>query len=350
MSHRYNGILSGGVKRGRPSHPRRDDDAAAAPVYEPLEHPLTVAAQRELAAIANGRDTRKYEAHLGKCTLELRTSVGAINDRLRERRQEATAAAKRKRDPNDDAPNPSASQVSVTAEALNELEGEVIDLTSQLEKAAREVIDLQAGLQDELASLAEVKTQIGQIPRAPRPRRNVDAEEGDDEEMPDAPDEVPTIKTRDVLAKERRARTKAYTDLSILDKYCRNNEYISFKKMLHDAQNPDGVVPDPSNWFDSDGQPVLHRSVVGDEEDEEEEELEVVGVKQSFRCPLTQAVLVKPFTSKVCQHTFEKQAILDFVKTNGPKVHCPQTGCAAVSLPRLPARIDQIMHGLLTPA
>jgi E3 SUMO-protein ligase NSE2 len=332
MSHRTHGVLSGGARRSRASGVRRDEATPAAPTYEPLAHPLTAAAQRELAAVANSRDTRKYEAHLAKCANMLRASVGAVNDRLEERRQEAAAATRRRRDTEDGLPVPSASQVSVTGEALQELEADVTELTSKLEAAAREVIDLQAGLQDELAALGAVKDRIGQIPRVPRPRRHVDAEGGDDEELPDAADEEPIVNTRELLAQEREARKTMYAQLGVYEKYCRNNDYISFKKMLQDARDPDVPVPDPSGWFDEDGRPVLGRSVSGAGE---KEELEVVGVKQSFRCPLTLAPLVQPLTSRKCGHTFEKEAILDFVRTNGPSVRCPQSGCEAVSGSRL---------------
>jgi hypothetical protein len=336
MSHRHHGVLSGGGNRSRPSAaPSRRDNVtpSAPPPYEPLAHPLTAVAQRELGALAGTRDTRKYEQLLARCATELRSSVGAVNDRLGQRRQEAAAAAKRRRDADENGNPTTASQASVTGQALQELESDVAELTSQLEAAAREVIDLQAGLQDELASLAAVKMQVGQMPRPQRRRRrevNVDHDEDEDEDqdeaLPDVTDEIPVIKARDLLDQQRAERAKEYADLDMYTKYARNNDYIAFKKMLQDARDPDSQVPDPSTWFDEDGEPVL-----GPIKNEDAEELEVVGIKQDYRCPLTQAPLVKPLTSRICQHTFEKDVILEFVQSQGPKVHCPQTGCTAVS-------------------
>ena len=81
----------------------------------------------------------------------------------------------------------------------------------------------------------------------------------------------------------------------------------------------------------------------GDESDDEDD-VQVGGVTQDYKCPITLTTLVNPMTSyafpvlelsqllrrywfsrQLCRHSFSGEAIREFLK-NGPK-RCPASGC-----------------------
>jgi len=75
------------------------------------------------------------------------------------------------------------------------------------------------------------------------------------------------------------------------------------------------------------------------EDNEDDDEVIIAGSKPEYKCPLTMRVFENPCTSKVCRHTYEKQAILELIDggtvfggRGGPKqVQCPQVGCFKAS-------------------
>jgi len=110
-----------------------------------------------------------------------------------------------------------------------------------------------------------------------------------------------------------------------------------------------------TTWF-QDGKPEaptatrrrIQASQAGGEEEggESDDEPIITAQTQDFRDPISMAIIVNPFTSLVCKHTYEKANILDHIRNEGhqygdvgrnrartgPKqVRCPAVGCAAVS-------------------
>lgn len=135
--------------------------------------------------------------------------------------------------------------------------------------------------------------------------------------------------------------------------------------MIHDAQNPGDTkppMPHASTWFAEDAQSTnkyaaRRRRLASQTDntqngDEEDDEIQMIGVVSSLKCPLTLKTFKEPYSNHVCKHTFEKSAILDYHRSNavafadpsqpssrrgarpqGPKrVKCPERGCDAVSL------------------
>jgi len=65
------------------------------------------------------------------------------------------------------------------------------------------------------------------------------------------------------------------------------------------------------------------------EEEDQDDELAVVNPNSTdsvarIRCPITQAIMDYPVLSKVCKHTFEKNAILNHLRISK---FCPMPGC-----------------------
>ena len=87
------------------------------------------------------------------------------------------------------------------------------------------------------------------------------------------------------------------------------------------------------------------------ENDDDDDDIQMTGVISSLKCPLTLKTFKEPYSNHVCNHTFEKSAILEFHRNNavsfvdpsqgnkrgrnipqGPKqLKCPAQGCDAVS-------------------
>ncbi|KAG8719519.1 hypothetical protein FRC08_002646 [Ceratobasidium sp. 394] len=63
----------------------------------------------------------------------------------------------------------------------------------------------------------------------------------------------------------------------------------------------------------------------GDAEDSDDD-MEVGGVTQDYKCPLTLQIYTNPLTSTVCGHTFSAEGIKEFLKGKSSD-KCPGTGC-----------------------
>ncbi|KAH7913405.1 hypothetical protein BJ138DRAFT_1146131 [Hygrophoropsis aurantiaca] len=100
-------------------------------------------------------------------------------------------------------------------------------------------------------------------------------------------------------------------------KYASSENYTKFKHSIFEVQNPGIAIP-PINDF-------IPRED-GDVSDDDDE-MEMGGVTQDFKCPITLTALVNPLTSSVCGHSFSGEAIRDYLKDARGKKACPAAGC-----------------------
>lgn len=335
-------LISSSKRAGGSSAPATQASGALGglPPYEPPSCALDENAKRALAEISTNRDlTRKYESHLKQSASLLRDSVGSINDRLYERREEVQALAARRLEKQQDTKS---HQEERAEQAGVKLEADVPDLTKEIEAAVREIIDYRCELDDENAAISSMLDHIRSVQslqenqesrRTRRAAAAEDAADGDDVTMHEAQD-VPLLSAAELLRTAKKTKVAEYNKLSAYEKYSLNNDYIAFKKTWHDAENPDNDVPlpDASAWFDRQGRPVMSAQADQDgglSDNEEDEDLVVAREVISFQCPLSLVTMTEPYSNDKCKHTFEKSAILEFLRS-GPQ-QCPQTGCATVS-------------------
>ncbi|EXJ54513.1 hypothetical protein A1O7_09853 [Cladophialophora yegresii CBS 114405] len=158
------------------------------------------------------------------------------------------------------------------------------------------------------------------------------------------PSETPHVQLSIALEDQGRR----WTSQSLTDRYARDNYYKGWKGSLWDGQNPgDNPPPMPHEtfWFaveegrsatvsfssTSQGrQRGAHSATESGEE--EEDELEISAENTRIRCPLTLLPYKEPMTSRTCNHSYEKTAILELLancRTQPKKVKCPDTGCNA---------------------
>lgn len=349
-------------RRAQPagSSSRQRQHAGAAsdelPPYQPPTHPLNDAARRALDQIANNRNTRKLEKHLEKSTALIRDAVGATNDRAYEANERIKGIDAKVREKK-------MARTATDEEAVEYAEqftDEVARVTGELEAALRQNIDYRAELEDEIAVLRAVQDEVLRQSQSwkPKPvvtrkrkakrRQRMDSDDDEDEnggadeeqedsEMAEADNNPPLDGVNDILQRARQTKAEEWSSTDMYRKYASNNDYITFKRTMHDAQNPDESKPLPhaTAWFGPNGEPILPK--VGEAAaDDGEEELQITGGKLDTRCPLSMTELTEPYTSNRCKHSFQKEAILEFIRmwrpgVQGNRCMCPVVGCDKAS-------------------
>lgn len=332
------------------------------PPYKKPSHPLDAEASSALRQLQNRHlpDVRRHN----KQALEAVTSTaGIVNDMFREqseymsRRQKKWDAGKSLDDREDE------------ETAMRELEAKVEEHNIKLEESMRAVIDsgfaeqritetldwlrqnAPRQLEDEYTTQMTQRATQRQTQAESQRRREEDNEDGSDVDMDDGPTPGPTpldgtrvaLTGVSELFTDRQQRKKdTYTSSSLTARYARNNEYRDFKRLVHDAKYGDNGPPlgHEDTWFTETGSPApgITNTQRGDFDDDDDIIMDKATI--STRCPVTFQQYKEPYTSTKCPHTFEKNAILDMIRTSthmasgGKKaVECPVTGCNQVRRP-----------------
>ncbi|KAI1141881.1 zinc-finger of the MIZ type in Nse subunit-domain-containing protein [Hypoxylon sp. FL0543] len=287
----------------------RNDEPLELPDYEPLSTPLNAEAIRALSQLStNNKDARKYEEHLRKSLELLSASVRDLNDKYAERQDNLRRLREKRGSGGEKNDRERAEEKAVLA-----LKSDVPRLTDECDLAVRSVIDLKVELEDGKAALQETAQKVESEARARRRRGGED----EDDDMADADIAGPMA----LLAEAKARAAEDYASRSLYEKYGVNNDYIGFKRLWHDAvHGADGKpLPDASKWFSQNG---------GEDEADDDDDLIVAEEHLDIHCPLSMAVMQDPYTSTVCKHTFEKDSIVQFLRTKpGGRARCPQTGC-----------------------
>lgn len=123
----------------------------------------------------------------------------------------------------------------------------------------------------------------------------------------------------ELYEKEVKKRIDEFSDRTSRKKYGLNDQYVQFKQGIFEVQNPGENIP-PINDF-------IPREE-GDESDDEDD-LEIGGVTQDFKCPITLTMLVNPLKSSTCGHAFSGDAIREYINKGPPSgKSCPAAGCS----------------------
>ncbi|KAF2279727.1 uncharacterized protein EI97DRAFT_448390 [Westerdykella ornata] len=354
--------------RPTPSRPSRPSTTtttlpSALPPYRKPSHPLTPEAQQKLAHIYSTKDAETLEKKTAQAIQLLTQLAGTINDALRER--DARVQRRRKKWENGER----AEEQEVEEEKLRVLREEVGRMTEGLERSVREAIDDgEAGrrIQEVLAWLkreagvrmrrewegrmsqvqtqTQMQTQGRQTQTQKRRRRDTDADmdDGEEEEEEDeglTPGPTPLGQERveltglsDMYTDRMERKRLEYQSFSHQARYAQNNDYIGFKQVVHDATFGDDGPPLPraETWFSERGAPAPGITAMGDGDDDD---IVMDRATVSTRCPITFQQFKEPFSSKKCPHSFEKTAILQFIRRSETKVRgeraiqCPVSGC-----------------------
>lgn len=354
-----------GATPGRQSHAATpfQSQQNALPTYKKPSHPLDGEAQRALREL-NGTTLTSVKKYNKEAIITIRSTAEGVNDMLSEHQRFFDARSKKweagkKLDEKED-----------EEAIMDDLQQKVDDATAKLEESLRTVIDSSIAAQrieDALEWLRQnAPRQIeeeyeSQITRRATQRRHTQNRAGgeadeEQEDLEESPTPGPTPLDRSQLAltgsaemfSDRMTREQdRYTSLSLTARYARHNEYRDFKRVVHDARHGDTIpLGHEDTWFTEAGAPALGVTQVVNED---EDDIVIDREKVSTKCPITFQTLKEPYTSTKCggrgggQHTFEKSAILDMIRTSGSQfgtggkksVACPISGCDNVRLDAL---------------
>ncbi|KAL5118611.1 hypothetical protein ACEQ8H_003462 [Pleosporales sp. CAS-2024a] len=318
---------------------------AQLPPYKKPSHPLDYEAARRLREL-QGRGLNDVKRHNEQAAKAISATAENINDVLREQ-SEYIARRQKKWDV-----GKSLDDREMEKEALRMLEKSVDEATTKLEESMRAVIDSNMAAQriddtlDWLRQNAPKQLEDeyqSQVTQRQSQRRANENEDDSDAELSDGPTPGPTPPegTRIALTgvselfADRQLREKdLYTSLSLKIRYARNNEYRDFKRIVHDAKYGDNgpVLGHEDTWFTETGSPApgITNTQRGDFDDDDDIIMDKATI--STRCPLTFQQFKEPYTSTKCPHTFEKNAIMEMIRTSGrgsgvKSVNCPVSGC-----------------------
>lgn len=116
--------------------------------------------------------------------------------------------------------------------------------------------------------------------------------------------------------------------LTVSRSYASHNNYIGFKRTVHDALHPEDEappMPHASTWFPTSPTSAPNTATrtrvrAKARRLTEEQELAIAREKISIRCPLTLLPFRDPVTSSKCPHSFEKEAILDMIEQSDARI------------------------------
>jgi hypothetical protein len=334
------------------------------PPYKKPSHPLDANAQMKLRDIYNHAAAKSLKDHQEMAIKVITDAAGKNYDQLREREQRVVRRRKKWEK------GENLEQQDEEEQGLREMQDKVEEATKKLEESMRSMIDAGEAaqrIQDTLTWLRETapghirqqyETQLtqrqSQVHSQSQRRRT--QRDNEDEDMDSGGEEGPTpgptpltqariaINGPSDLFQDRMEKKKnEYLSFSHTARYSKNNAYIGFKSMVHDAKYGDDgpPLPHPDNWFTESGSPAPGITAT-EGDDDDDDDIVVDKATVSTRCPITFQRFQEPFSSKKCPHSFEKTAILDMIRRSNTRVgigargekaiQCPVSGCDQVSI------------------
>ncbi|VDC02398.1 unnamed protein product [Peniophora sp. CBMAI 1063] len=161
-------------------------------------------------------------------------------------------------------------------------EGDSKELSS-LDKLMKELIDVHQDLTQQQETLKELHQQVAR----------------DEEDITDL-----------VGLHEQAASAKAeeWEKKTTRQKYVKSKAYFNFRQASYEVLHPDVGMPPLAELIPAEP---------GDaDDDDDDEDIQVGGVVQDLKCPISLTLMVEPYTSKVCQHSYSKAAIWDYLGQN----------------------------------
>ncbi|KAF8516814.1 hypothetical protein BU17DRAFT_92414 [Hysterangium stoloniferum] len=111
---------------------------------------------------------------------------------------------------------------------------------------------------------------------------------------------------------------EAYQSRTARQKYAKNKEYARYREQVWAANHEEAMPPLKD---------LISRE---DADSDSDSEIEVGGMTQSYKCPLTLRSMTDPLTSSVCGHSFSAEGIREYLKGCRGETKCPATGCNQV--------------------
>ncbi|KAI9900578.1 hypothetical protein N3K66_004840 [Trichothecium roseum] len=305
MSRRLVNRSSAAASSPRPSS--RPSNQAQLPPYEEPRHPFSQSALEKLGDLSRDNGTNAFSNQIKETLRNLGHAVYDMHLRLEKQRQRLEYVQTRREQRREER----SAEEEKLHRHVGELEAQVAEMTATAEDMVRGAIDMRVELEDDGAVLRELYTEAAtqQMPQ----------------HQPTADEPPPPVPSTLLRYKEKKEEKKAaWESLSAYERYALDNEYAAFKKLWHEARAGDDgpPLPDASRWFNEDGAPIMD---LGEDDGDDDADLVLQREHLSLKCPLTFTEFIEPYSNKKCKHTFEKEAILDYLR-GGQVKQCPQTG------------------------
>lgn len=312
-------------------------------VPQRLALPLSDAAQLALADLLKSQaESKQLIENLALAVKELTEAAAILTEAEYERKKRYDREERRRRQNGEDL----GEQDVAKHEAF---QTQVQDLTQKMDLSIRAVIDDRIWLEDlpaiskEVlsASLDEQSTQredeaYNQSPTPIASTRDTETgmDSGDQGSRPSQTvtgsmtDTVPTTTPHSILQQKLQEQAREWQSKSLTERYAYNNDYAGWKREVHDNQDPQGEgapLADARLWFaaeegrDQTGPP--QKRARGEDNDDSEDDIEISRERLSYKCPITLLPFEDPVTSTKCKHSYEKEAILDMLRTSAD--HAP---------------------------
>ncbi|PQE27816.1 chromosomal organization and dna repair protein [Rutstroemia sp. NJR-2017a WRK4] len=291
------------------------------PTYTPPTCPLSLPAQRSLASIRSTRNIGKLKKHLEAAIQNVTDTTVENNDRLQARIHEVERLEKKRRRQEDgEGENEGLERRYAEMEKYKRQFGKRVDVwTQEAEKAMRQLIDTgdEVAVQEGLLEGVVGRVALGR---------------GEEEEDEDGERKV-VVSAVELLFEAKEDYKRRYEGESMTKRYAQNNSYRTFKRVVHDAQHPEADAPalgKESTWFPQD---QTSGSGAGATAESSDDDIEIQREVKDLKCPLTLMPFRHPYTNGVCNHSFEKEAIIEYhgnsaVLRDGVRVvKCPAVGC-----------------------
>ena len=338
---------------GSAATPRQSRGPTTLPTYEPATHALNRDAQNALHDLPRNHKLESLRNRLQIANEHLTSAAADVNDRLHaktvrhekiKKRQEA-ASSQGSNAQDDEDPKEMRMATEDMTDKLDQRIQDMIDAIGHVANVERVLKELDMNATNNRGVIAPTQSTIGASQfRGPK-RRRLDGDDADDEEDSQVPVDSEGLYT--ILQRKESDHEAEYQALSLAERYATHNDYVGFKKMVHDARHPgDNAPPLPhhSTWFPSEGNTTLDTSFGGADmtQIDEDEDFQVAAERISVKCPITLLTMKDPVQSTKCPHNFEKSAILQMINLSEPEdgrrggvksMKCPQ--CETVSRARL---------------
>jgi len=297
------------------------------PPYQPPTAPLNPTALLALQSLPQSHPVTSLSKRQTTAYTHLCDLAGEINDRYQTRA--ANAGKRRERraaqglSDDEDAEQKIKRMKDVTETMTTKMEAavrRVVDERARVEAMETALQELDTNLRDGSGRLAPTQSTLGasQFRSQRRNQRSTDLDDsGSDDDS--AQQEGPTA----FLKRKLSTAETEHDALPARAKYAANNDYIAFRRILHDATHPgDDAPPLPhaSTWF-----PSLNPATASSDD----EDIQIASEKRSIRCPLTLLPMRSPLSSTKCPHAFEKEAILGMLAASELRLDSDGTTAAA---------------------
>ncbi|CAK9784109.1 hypothetical protein CC85DRAFT_281875 [Cutaneotrichosporon oleaginosum] len=126
---------------------------------------------------------------------------------------------------------------------------------------------------------------------------------------------------QDYYTKQVEDRIAEYEAQTARMKYKTNEGFVSFRSAVWEVNHEDEACPPMSHWLPREA---------GDEDDDDD--IEVGGTTQRYTCPITLVAYKNAVTSKTCNHSYSKDAIMEIItsaRRGNRAARCPFSGCNA---------------------